>query len=188
MHPGLLAQQARLPERARVNRTGVWLFLLSEAMIFVVLISTRFILAGSGHPEVLNQPLALIMTIVLLGSGWPVRSAVTAIRSGDRGGMLRNLWWTIVLGAFFLILMAFEWAQLGRELPRDSLYGTAFFSTTGFHGFHVLIGVLLLVSMALQGRKGAFTAENYSVLEGAERYWHFVDLAWVFIYPSLYLL
>lgn len=167
-------------------RFGLWLFIISEAMLFVVLLSTRFILAGTGHPEELNQPLAAIMTVILLSSGWPAKKAVDAAKEGDQAGIARNLVLTMVLGGLFLGLMAYEWAELA--VSPASLYGTVFFTTTGLHGLHVLAGIFVYATRLAATRRGAFDAERTWGLENAERYWHFVDAVWVLIYPIFYLI
>ncbi|MFC1491412.1 heme-copper oxidase subunit III [Nitrospinota bacterium] len=133
----------------------------------------------------MNQPLALVMTVILIASGWPARQAMKAISNGDLNGLIRNVWITIIMGAVFLGMMTFEWAEMG--VGTSSAYGAAFFTTTGAHGFHVFLGLILFLSVYLQTRKGKFSAsENFSV-EAAERYWHFVDVVWVFVYPTFYL-
>jgi cytochrome c oxidase subunit 3 len=170
--------------RLTMNRSGLWLFILSESMIFLLLLSVRFVLAGSGHPAGLNQPLALVMTAILIGSGWPARQAMKAIARGDTEGLIRNVWITVGMGTVFLGLMAFEWAE--TSLSPATAYGASFFVTTGTHGVHVAIGLVLFVSVALQARAGRYTATDNFGVEAAERYWHFVDLVWVFVYPIFY--
>ncbi|ADU51706.1 cytochrome c oxidase subunit III [Thermaerobacter marianensis DSM 12885] len=169
-------------------RFGVWLLIASEAMFFVALLTTRFVLAGTERPEVLNQPLGVAMTAILLGSGIPAWRAGVAAARGDRRATLANLWLTALLGALFLVLMAYEWSVLLRELPAGSPYGTAFYATTGMHGAHVFFGVLAYIAMALRTRAGELGPHNHAPIEGAERYWHFVDVAWLFIYPIFYLI
>lgn len=169
-----------------MNRSGLWLFILSESMIFLLLLTVRFVLAGSGHPGELNQPLALVMTIILIASGWPARQAMKAIARGDQAGLIKNVWITIIMGTVFLVMMAYEWAEMG--IGASSAYGTAFFTTTGAHGFHVFLGLVLFFSVYLRARKGNFSASDNFPVEAAERYWHFVDLVWIFVYPVFYLL
>ena len=174
----------------RVSRTGLWLFLLSESMVFVLLLVVRFVLAGRGHPAELNQALAAAMTVVLLASGIPARQALVAISQGDPSRAVRQLWLTVVLGALFLAGMAMEWSELagGPAVPLSSAYGTVFFTTTGFHGLHLLIGLLLMLAMILRARRGRLAAGDSWSVEAAEKYWHFVDGVWIAIYVALYLL
>lgn len=170
----------------RVYRSGLWLFLLSESMVFILLLVVRFVLAGRGHPAELNQALAAAMTAVLLASGVPARQAFMAIARGDVRRTVRHLWLTAGLGALFLAGMAFEWSEL--PFTPASRYGPVFFTTTGFHGLHLFVGLLLLLSLILRARRGRLTAGDSWAVEAVERYWHFVDLVWIFIYAALYLL
>lgn len=171
--------------RAALCRTGLWLFILSEAMIFVLLLTVRFVLAGGGHPAALNQPLAVLMTVVLLASGWPAHRARRALARGDHRGLRGWVGLTLGLGGLFLVGMAVEWAELA--VSPGSLYGTAFFTTTGAHGLHVLAGLLVWGSVLLRARREPVEAEAAWAVEAAERYWHFVDVVWGFIYPVFYL-
>ncbi len=172
-----------------LNRLGLWLFFLSESMIFLILLTTRFYLLGASRPEDLNQGLALVLTIVLLVSSLTAYLAETSIAHGDRTGFLRYLLLTILMGTVFLVgVVVFEW----REAPHmgivpQSGYGIAFFSMTGMHALHVLSGVVLLGIIYLNGRRGAYSPEKHWGVEASVKYWHFVDLVWVFFYPVLYL-
>lgn len=170
----------------RVYRSGLWLFLLSESMVFILLLVVRFVLAGRGHPAELNQALAAAMTVVLLASGVPARQAFLAISRGDLRRTVRHLWLTAGLGTLFLAGMAFEWSEL--PFGPASPYGTVFFTTTGFHGLHLFVGLLLLLSLILRARRGRLTAGDSWAVEAVERYWHFVDLVWIFVYAAFYLL
>jgi cytochrome c oxidase subunit 3 len=173
-----------------LNRLGLWLFFLSETMIFVVLLTTRFYLLGASRPEELSQGLALVLTVILLISSLTAYLAETSIAHGDRDGFLRNLLLTILMGTAFLVgVVGFEW----REAPHmgivpQSGYGIAFFSMTGMHALHVLSGVVLLGVIYLNGRRGAYSPEKHWGVEASIKYWHFVDLVWVFFYPVLYLI
>lgn len=183
------ARQQTAHNRLTINRLGLWLFFLSESMIFVILLTTRFYLLETSRPEELNQTLGLILTTVLLLSSLTAYRAETAIAHGDRPRFLRNLLITILMGAIFLAgVVGLEW----REAPHlgiipQSGYGIAFFSMTGMHALHVLSGVLLLGMIYLNGRRGAYSPQSYWGVEASIKYWHFVDLVWVFFYPVLYL-
>ena len=169
----------------RVYRSGLYLFLLSESMVFLLLLVVRFALAGRGHPAELNQALAAAMTAVLLASGMPARQAVVAISQGDLARTVGQLWLTVVLGALFLAGMAFEWSQLA--VSPSSAYGSVFFTTTGFHGLHLFVGLLLMLAVILRARRAKLAPGDSWAVEAVEKYWHFVDAVWVFIYVTLYL-
>jgi len=179
-------------DRLAINRLGLWLFMLSESMIFIILIVTRFVISGTGAPEGvhLNQVLGLGITGVLLMSSLTAYRAESAIAAGDRAALQRNLLWTIFLGAAFLVaVVGVEWPEaphVGIEL--ESGFGISFFAMTGMHAFHVLTGVLFLLIVYLNARRGAYAPDSYWGVEATVKYWHFVDLVWVFFYPVLYLL
>ncbi|MGD9099706.1 MAG: cytochrome c oxidase subunit 3 [Anaerolineae bacterium] len=172
-----------------LNRLGLWLFFLSESMMFIVLLMTRFFLLGASRPEDMNQTLGLIVTAVLLLSSLTAYRSEVAMAHGDRTNFLRHLMLTIVLGTVFLLVVVLvEWREAAHMgIVPQSGYGIAFFSMTGLHAFHVLTGILLLLGIYLNGRRGAFSPERHWGVEASIKYWHFVDLVWVFFYPALYL-
>ena len=96
---------------------------------------------------------------------------------------------TIVLGLLFMFGVGYEWHEAYQHFPPHTIFGTVFFKTTGVHATYVFSGVILLVIVYFKGRKaGAFGSSNYWGVEGAVKYWHFVYAAWIFIYPTPYLL
>lgn len=172
----------------RIPRFGLWLFILSESMIFAALLSARFVLQGTYRPAELNQTLGLAITLILLTSSFTANRAEVAIAHGKTATFLRNLLATILLGILFLIgVVALEWPEAMHFAPPSSGFGTVFFSLTGVHAFHVFTGVLVLIAVYWLGRRGAFGPGRMWGVEGAVKYWHFVDVAWCFIYPTLYL-
>lgn len=177
-------------DRLALNRFGLWLFFISESMIFLILLTTRFYLLGTYRPEELNQLLGLTITVILLLSSLTAYRAETAIAHGDRPRFLRNLLATIILGtAFLLAVVLVEWPEAPHLgiVPQEG-FGIAFFSMTGMHAFHVFTGVLLLFVIYLNGRRGAYSPDSYWGVEASVKYWHFVDVVWVFFYPALYLI
>lgn len=175
------------PSRLTINRSGLWLFFVSESFLFAALLSSRYHLLGVDRPAELNQPLGLVITLILLLSSLTAYRAETSIAHGDPPRFLRNTLATLALGLLFLIGVGIEWTQAFVHFPPQDLYGTVFFSLTGMHALHVLSGLLLLALLYLNGRRGRYSAENYWGAEGVVKYWHFVDVVWVFIYPTLYL-
>ncbi len=171
--------------RRAMNQLGLWLFFVSESFLFAALLAARFYLTGTDRPEELNQFLGLIITSVLLLSSFTAYRAEVAIAHGDRSGFLRNLLATIILGAVFVVGVGFEWGT--AEFSRHEPYGTAFFSMTGLHASHVISGVAMLVLVLFLGLRGHFSPEGYWGVEATIKYWHFVDVVWVFFYPALYL-
>lgn len=173
--------------RLYVKRLGLWLFLISESFLFLALISARYYLLGLFRPAELNQALGVAITAILLLSSLTAYRAETAIAHGDQPLFLRNTLATILLGSLFLVGVGVEWAQAFAHFPPRERFGTIFFTLTGMHGLHVLSGVVLLLFIFFHGRRGRFDTQRYWPVEGVVKYWHFVDVVWVFIYPTLYL-
>ena len=173
--------------RLTINRIGLWLFLLSESFLFAALLSSRYFLQGVFIPEDVDQLLGLTLTAVLLLSSLSAYRAEVASAHGDQSGFQRNLLFTLVLGALFVVGVGYEWYLASSHFPPRTGYGTIFFTTTGIHAFHVVTGLIALAIVYGLGRRGRFTRGSYWGVEGAVKYWHFVDVAWVFIYPTLYL-
>lgn len=170
------------------NRLGLWLFIVSDAFMFIGLLVARFYLLGTNqHPEV-NQLLGLVITTILLLSSYFMFRAETFMSFGDLNGFLRNALLTLVLGALFLVGVVFvEWPMApGR--PSDGSTWSIFFTMTGFHAFHVLTGLLLLFIVWRKARKGMYTADKHWAVEAAAVYWHFIDVVWMFYFPALYLI
>ncbi|MBI4499051.1 MAG: heme-copper oxidase subunit III [Chloroflexi bacterium] len=175
------------PSRLAINRLGLWLFIISESCLFATLLASRFYLTGLDRPEGLNQTLGLAITAVLLVSSLTAYRAEAASASGDQAGFRRNLLMTLALGGLFVVGVGLEWAEGFHYFPPQSTFGTVFFTLTGLHAFHVLSGLLALALVYRHGRHGRYGPGKYWAVEGTVKYWHFVDVAWVFIYPTLYL-
>ncbi|GAB4513154.1 MAG: cytochrome c oxidase subunit 3 [Anaerolineae bacterium] len=176
--------------RPAMNRLGLWLFILSESMIFLILLTARFYLFGTSRPEGLSQLLGLGVTVILLLSSLTAYLAESSIAHDDRESFLLYTLLTIILGTMFLAgVVGLEWPQAIHEgiVPQRG-FGIAYFSMTGMHAFHVLTGVLLLLVIYWNGARGGFSAEKHWGVEATVKYWHFVDVVWVFFYPALYLL
>ncbi len=170
------------------NRLGLWLFILSDLFLFAGLLVTRFYLLGTANRPDVNQYLGLGVTTVLLVSSFFMNRAETAMAHGDQKTFLSGTLFTLVLGTLFLIgVVGVEW-QIAPFGPADGAAGSVFYTMTGFHALHVLSGVIFLAIVYNNGRKGLYTAERHWAVEAAAVYWHFVDVAWVFFYPALYLI
>ncbi len=171
------------------NRLGLWLFLISDSFVFAGLMVTRMNLLGLTRPP-LNQALGLAITMVLLISSFFMNRGETLMNNGDRKGYLRNVLITFILGVVFLLgVVLVEWPTAIREglTPSSGPYGAVFFMMTGMHAFHVVTGLIFLMIVYRNARRGLYDQKNYPV-EAAAVYWHFVDLVWIFFYPALYLI
>lgn len=169
------------------NRIGLWLFLVSDSFLFGGLMVSRIALWGNTRPE-LNQYLGLTVTFILLVSSFFMYRGESAMAVGDKKGFVRNTLVTLTLGIIFLIgVVGVEW-QLAPFSASENIYGAIFYMLTGMHAFHVLTGVIFLLIVINNGRRGVYTQEKHWAVEAAAIYWHFIDVVWVFYYPALYLI
>ncbi|PYS96485.1 MAG: cytochrome oxidase subunit III [Acidobacteria bacterium] len=174
----------------------MWIFLCSDAMSFVGLLAAYgAVRLGSSDWPIpstrLDVPLTALNTFILICSSVTMVKALSAIRRGDRKGLVLWLLGTIAGGSAFLGIQAFEWTHQivveGLSI-KTSLFGATFFILTGFHGCHVLSGVIYLSCIAIRGARGGYTAEQNSPVEIAGLYWHFVDLIWILVFTFVYLI
>ena len=174
--------------RLATNRLGLWLFIASESFLFAAIISARYYLLGLDTPGELNQPLGGAITTVLLVSSLTAFLAERSIAAGDQRAFRRFIWLTVGLGGIFTAGVALEWREAFVHFPPGTLYGTIFFTATGFHAFHVISGALALAAAGYVGRDGRWGPGDHWPVEAVVKYWHFVDVVWVFLFPTLYLL
>jgi cytochrome c oxidase subunit 3 len=134
-------------------------------------------------------PLPTINTLLLLTSGVTLTLAHHALRENHRATCIKWMWATIALGVVFLFVQGYEYAHAYKDLNltlASGIFGSTFFMLTGFHGFHVFMGALMLTVITLRLQKGHFTAERHFGFEGAAWYWHFVDVVWLGLYILVY--
>ncbi len=175
-----------------INWWGMIFFISSEALIFANLIASYLYLEirnGSWQlPTDLTYP--LINTFILLGSSIPIRVAGAGIAAGNQRNLKLGLSLTILMGAAFLGGQVYEYSNLfGQHFtPQATIFGSSFFTLTGFHGLHVTIGLIFLIIVLLRSLRGDFTAKKHWAAQAGEMYWHFVDGVWVFVFSIVYLL
>lgn len=128
----------------------------------------------------------LLNTLILLCSGTTVTWAHHALIHGDREGLKKGLWATILLGITFTSIQIFEYAHAPFAF-KGLNYGAAFYMATGFHGFHVLVGTIFLIVCLVRAYKGHFTPKQHFGFEAAAWYWHFVDVVWLFLFCVVYV-
>ena len=136
-------------------------------------------------------PLPTINTALLLTSGVTLTIAHHALIAGQRAKTIFWMWVTVLLGTIFLGVQAYEYLHAYRDLNlklSSGIFGSTFFMLTGFHGFHVLVGMLMLLFITLRLMKGHFTPQRHFGFEGAAWYWHFVDVVWLGLYFLVYWL
>jgi cytochrome c oxidase subunit 3 len=132
-----------------------------------------------------------INTLLLLASGVTVTFAHWALKKGQRAPLILWLLATVVLGFVFLGFQGYEYYHAYHELGLtlgSGIYGSTFFMLTGFHGFHVTLGAIMLTVIMLRCMKGHFTADNHFGFEGVAWYWHFVDVVWLGLFIFVYIL
>ena len=136
-------------------------------------------------------PIPTINTLILLSSGVTVTIAHHALIANQRARAIVFMWLTVLLGITFLSFQAYEYVHAYQELNlklSSGAYGSTFFMLTGFHGFHVFVGMLMLLFITIRIMRGHFTPERHFGFEGAAWYWHFVDVVWLGLYTLVYWL
>lgn len=173
----------------------MWIFLCSDAMSFAGLLAAygAVRLGSSDWPnpaQILDVPLTAINTFILICSSVTMVKALSVIKHGNKSGMLLWLAGTILGGATFLGVQAYEWTHLIHEglSVGGSLFGATFFVLTGFHGCHVLSGVIYLGCILSAAARGRYTVHNWNSVEIVGLYWHFVDLIWILVFTFVYLI
>ena len=149
--------------------------------------------AGTVEPFQTMTPfwLPTINTALLLSSGVTLTIAHHALQVGKRGRTIAFMWVTVLLGLSFLCVQGYEYSHAYSDLNlklTSGAYGSTFFMLTGFHGFHVFIGMTMLLIITLRLQKGHFTPQKHFGFEGAAWYWHFVDVVWLGLYILIYWL
>jgi len=182
------------------HRYGMILFIASEVMFFVAWFWAYFnaalyppdaeAIGGVWPPkgiEVLDPFVyPLLNTLILLLSGTTVTWAHHALIHGDRKGLKQGLWLTVVLGAIFSCVQAYEYSHATFGFS-GNIYSATFYMATGFHGFHVLVGTIFLVVCLIRAYRGDFTPKHHFGFEAAAWYWHFVDVVWLFLFLAIYI-
>ena len=180
-------------ERRNLRAFGMWLFLGSEVMFFTGFFGA-YIVARSAAVESIIRPLdktlGALNTLVLITSSLTMALAVVFSKRGDRKKTGTWLVATFALACMFLVVKAFEYSAHFREhvYPSSDIFHGFYYLLTGFHGLHVLGGMVSLGILWWRNRRGDFDEHYNDPIEITGLYWHFVDLVWIFLFPALYLL
>jgi len=177
------------------QKLGIWVLLGSEAVFFSSLIVTYIVFHGRGTSgptshQVLDVTLTAVNTFVLICSSLTMVTALSAIERGAATATRNWLAATALLGLAFLTGQAFEFtklAGLGVSIG-GNLFGATFFTLTGFHGAHVLAGVIWIGFVLARALRGGLTQQKHEAVELVGLYWHFVDLVWIIIFTVVYLI
>jgi heme/copper-type cytochrome/quinol oxidase subunit 3 len=178
------------------EKLGMWIFLLSEVMFFTALIGAYIILrfskpdAWAAPGETLNVPVTAINTFILICSSVTMVKAYAAAADGNQKYLRIWLVATVLIGATFVGVQAYEYNELIHHgfLPSSGLYGSTFYTMTGFHGFHVSMGVLCMMFVTWKAFRGKYSAADHRGVEVIGLYWHFVDLVWIILFTIVYLI
>jgi cytochrome c oxidase subunit 3 len=184
-------------QSSRISATvlGMFLFIASEAMLFGAFF-TAYFFVRVVNPDAQPWPLppfhlpvfvAGVNTAILLTSSFTMHWALQSIKRGNRVGMQAGLVLTLLMGLTFLLTQMLEYAHVGFS-PQDHAQGTIFYGLTGLHGAHVFVGLTLLTIATVRAFRGHYSAEHHHGVEIPGIYWHFVDVMWIVVYATIYLL
>ena len=174
---------------------GMIFFIASEAVFFANLIASSLYLrfrADQWPPQYNlyhfeeNKLLVGINTVILLSSSFPMHWAGRSAVRGNRRGLIIGLLGTVILGSTFISIQLYEYTHSNFG-PQSGIFGSTFFTLTGFHGAHVTAGLLFLLVCLVRSIRGDFSATKHFAVQAAEMYWHFVDVVWIFVFTVLYL-
>jgi len=186
--------EANQSSRVESQLLGMLLFIVSEVMVFGAFFTAYFFIrvvqGENWFPfDRFELPVAVagVNTAILLSSSLTMHWALVAVRRGDRRGLRAGLLLTTLLGATFLFVQVNEYIHIGFA-PSDHAQGSVFYGLTGLHGAHVFVGLTLLTMATIRAFRGHFSPEEHRGVEVPGIYWHFVDVMWVLVYSSIYLL
>lgn len=188
------------PEANRSSRVdpqllGMLLFIISEIMVFGAFFTAYFFIrivndGATWFPiddVELPKVVAGVNTAILLSSSLTLHWAQTSIKNGNRFGLKAGMLTTFLLGLTFLFVQVNEYIHVGFA-PHDHAQGSIFYGLTGLHGAHVFIGLTLLLVVTIRAFRGHFSPEHHDGVEIPGIYWHFVDVMWVVVYTTIYIL
>jgi cytochrome c oxidase subunit III len=188
-HPPAAHQSSRVDARV----LGMFLFIGSEVMLFGSFFAAYFFIrvvnnepwpAPGDHLPVF---VAGVNTAILVTSSFTMHWALQSIKRDHRAGLKAGLVLTFCMGLVFLLTQILEYARVGFA-PSDNSFATVFFSLTGLHGAHVFIGLTLLLFTTIRAFRGHFSAESHLGVEIPGIYWHFVDVMWIIVYTTVYII
>ena len=184
---------ANASSRVEPPLLGMLLFIISEIMVFGAFFTAYFFIrVAQGDPWPapgmhLPVQVAGVNTAILVSSSFTIHWAEQSIKRGNRFGLKAGMLTTFLLGCTFLFIQINEYANIGFA-PQDHAQQTIFYSLTGLHGAHVFIGLLLLLFVTIRSFRGHYSAEEHRGVEVPGIYWHFVDIMWLVVYTTVYIL
>ena len=184
---------AHRSSRVEPGLLGMLLFIISEIMVFGAFFTAYFFIRiAQGNPwpahgTTLPVEVAGVNTAILVSSSFTIHWAQSSIAKGNRFGLKAGMLTTFLLGCTFLFIQINEYANIGFA-PQDGAQQTIFYSLTGLHGAHVFIGLLLLLFVTIRSFRGHYSPESHRGVEVPGIYWHFVDIMWLVVYTTVYIL
>jgi cytochrome c oxidase subunit 3 len=184
---------ANRSSRVDPQMLGMLLFIISEIMVFGAFFTAYFFIRVVGKAEwpaegtELPKLVAGVNTAILVSSSFTLHWAETCVKSDNRWGFKAGIFTTFLLGLTFLFIQINEYVHIGFA-PQDHAQGTIFYGLTGLHGAHVFIGLTLLAMVTIRAFKGHFSAKEHRGVEVPGIYWHFVDVMWIVVYTTVYIL
>ena len=190
---GLHPPTANKSSRVDSTLLGMFLFIASEIMVFGSFFTAYFFVRVVNkypwppHGEHLPVFVAGVNTAILVTSSFTMHWALQSIKRGNRAGLRAGLVLTLFMGLSFLLTQIAEYSRIGFA-PGDNAFATVFFSLTGLHGMHVFVGLMLLLVATRRAFKGHFSPQHHLGVELPGIYWHFVDVMWIVVYTTVYIL
>ena len=184
---------ANQSSRVEAQFLGMLLFIISEIMLFGAFFTAYFfirVVANAEWPaEGQHLPVAIagVNTAILVSSSFTMHWALEGARNENRHALRVGLLTTFLLGLTFLLVQINEYVHIGFA-PADNAQGTIFYGLTGLHGAHVFVGLTLLSFATIRAFRGHFSAKEHRGVEVPGIYWHFVDVMWIIVYSTIYVL
>jgi cytochrome c oxidase subunit 3 len=184
---------AHRSSRVEAPVLGMLLFIISEVMIFGAFFTAYFFIRvvthdpWPAHGTKLPEAVAGVNTAILLSSSLTIHWALSSIKRGNRFGLKAGMVATFLLGLTFLFVQINEYVHVGFA-PQDAAQGTIFYSLTGLHGAHVIVGLCALLIVTIRSFRGHYSPEHHQGMEVPGIYWHFVDAMWIVVYTTVYVL
>ena len=185
--------EAHRSSRVDARTLGMLLFIISEVMVFGAFFTAYFFIRVVGGAEwpaegtELPKLIAGVNTAILVSSSFTMHWALESVKSDNRLGLQAGMLTTFLLGTTFLFVQINEYVHVGFS-PQDSAQGTIFYSLTGLHGAHVFIGLTLLAMVTVRAFRGHFSSAEHHGVEVPGIYWHFVDIMWIIVFTTVYIL
>jgi cytochrome c oxidase subunit 3 len=185
--------EPNVSSRVEAQFLGMLLFIISEIMLFGAFFTAYFFIRVAGNADwpaqgdELPKLIAGVNTAVLISSSFTMHWALEGARNENRNALKVGILTTFLLGLTFLTVQVNEYVHLGFS-PHDSAQGTIFYGLTGLHGAHVFVGLTLLLFATIRAFRGHYTAKEHRGVEVPGIYWHFVDVMWIFVYSTVYIL